>query len=344
MSQAARQKVFVLALAGTSPAVVTELLWHLVAVERVAVVGVELWTTAGGPRSGIESLKAFWSRFGELQASLGTSCAVPDRMPEGTLDPPTGWTGAPFWLVAPRRPSGDAIDDIRTDDDAQSYAAQLHDRVRGLCHTADTRIPDDVELVGGMSGGRKTMGSGLLTAFSLQARSPARLLHVLAHPDVENTDFAFPKSVSESALVSAHEVPFFPLRELLASGQVPTHALDSESYDELCVRLRDAARGSDVARIENATTLVLARGTHVMRIKLAPEEVTVYRLMCRREGADLAAARLALRKAGLSKDTFRKKCERLADKLREHTDLSFWRFVPVNRGATYRVPAWESLE
>lgn len=75
--------MYVIAVLGTSPAILTELMWWLVVREGKSVLGLEVWTTAsisGGP-SGVQSLEKFLrdGRYGELKDALGVNAMhVPD--------------------------------------------------------------------------------------------------------------------------------------------------------------------------------------------------------------------------------------------------------------------------
>ncbi|MEQ1506865.1 MAG: CRISPR-associated ring nuclease [Myxococcota bacterium] len=258
----ARRKVFVIAVVGMSPAVVTELLWHLVVVDGVDVVGVELWTTGHLTRkSGVRSLADRYGWLADLSAALGDAG---DRLPAFPAEfdyerPPSGgWSDRPLRVVVPHRPDGDPIDDIATEADATEFGAQLHDRLRRLRGVGATPVPPGIELIGSLAGGRKTMSAALQTAFSLQAPAPARLVHLWVHPSIENDrtllpEFAFPvgsvKGLAPEEQVTVYDVPFLPIRELV-HGTSFVKDLDVRPFTELCGELTRLALGTPSAHVD----------------------------------------------------------------------------------------------
>lgn len=192
------QPVYVFALMGTAPAVVTELCWHLVTVQRKQIVGLEIWTT--GPDddpglSGAKSLRlaldngAWESLRGTLSAAARAALPhmpsfdalreAPPPSREELAHASAGDLGTRFALFTDA--GGTPLRDVRDPLDADLVQATLHDRVREL----RLGLPSKVDLVASLAGGRKTMSAALSTAFELQARPQDRLVHVLVHEELE---------------------------------------------------------------------------------------------------------------------------------------------------------------
>ena len=245
---------YALILLGTSPGIVTELIWWLLTVDRRRLLGVEVWTTGSDQvsegRSGYRSFQEALSEgggWGVLRDSLGAaSASVPElvgwpRWPDSLPDGPI--TDQLSVVLFGSRAS--QLTDIRTPADARTVAAQLHDRVRVLRRT----LPDDVELVGSLAGGRKTMSASLYGAFSLQARPQDRLLHMLLHPEVEaltkggSQFFAPTEALREQTglaferQLEAYEVGF-PLVGELAGDKALRQVLDTHAHEGIWPALR----------------------------------------------------------------------------------------------------------
>lgn len=171
--------VYIVALLGRSPAVLTELVWQLAVAEGHRIVGMEVWTTRGAD-GGEASLRALclppfpWRELGrltELPALTATGWPTP---------PGDGFAGGPVsvgWFEV----DGAALEDIRTHAESRAVEATLHDRVALLA----ARLPADVTLVGSLAGGRKTMSASLQSAFALRGRPGDRVVHVLLASVIE---------------------------------------------------------------------------------------------------------------------------------------------------------------
>lgn len=228
--------VWVIAVLGHSPGVLTGLVWALCR-EGLDIVGIEVWTTTGG----VARLEGDLRRPDDPWLAL-EGVVRPRRFPRppppGTLEehpPPRGDALARavrqrtcFATNVLRSATGDRLEDIRTLGDAEVLQEALYDRVEAL--TRD--LPPEVQLVGSVAGGRKTMSAGLQAAFTMYAEPTARLVHVLVHPDIERPyprlrAFRFPGDGSQEAWladedapppppvgqqVQLTEIPFAPLR------------------------------------------------------------------------------------------------------------------------------------
>lgn len=353
--------VHLLAVVGTSPGVVTELMWWLEAVEGLAVSSVEIWTTTVG----LEALRNWSERtraWEKLGAALGPS-------PERPL-PDAQWLPSPppahphpvpgsFSHVVPSR-EGVYLEDIRTSDDAQLLYAALYARVRELCRV----LGEEEVLVGSLAGGRKTMSAALDLAFSMHARSQDRLYHVLTHPRIEadaarRASFAFPTAEVEAALgvplaqqIEAYAVPVPRWRALLAMPKGGLDAivrgldeLDFEALWSTVPGVSAAVRAEVQDTGDTATLRVLAGAAERVSWELSRASAALYLVLAQHpeglthrqwheavnavaDGRDLARATLA---------THRKRANRLQEDL-ETLELQFPSFFPYRDGSRWRIP------
>jgi CRISPR-associated protein (TIGR02584 family) len=263
------KRCYVIATLGTSPAVLTELLYALVAGEGLDVVGLEVWTT--GPavpsdktETGLLKVEQFIENgaWGRLRASLGDSGT---RIPPA-VDVRVAPDAAVAEVLAGRRGAGLAVfggpasplNDVRNAGDAFSMDTTLFERVQAL--TRD--LPEDVLLIGSLAGGRKTMSAGLQGAFSMLGRRQDRLVHVLLHPLIEaglrprdgapKIDYEVPRAdvpgaedVPFDKQIELHDVHFPILRELMERASYPgftsAAAFLQSDYKTFLKTLRNAA-------------------------------------------------------------------------------------------------------
>lgn len=226
-----------LAVSGSSPAIITETVWAL-AEETPPVIPdqVVVVTTSNGETALKKQLLEPRPEWGGIsvwqslrQSLLGKNYARDSRL---MLDPPVivsrsdGATGASRLL-----------EDIRTPEDNAAAAEILLTTVRRFS------TDPDHQLLGLLSGGRKTMGALLHAALSLAGRPGDRLLHVLVtepfeHPKLSPA-FFFPGQPGESehrlpgpeavpiphhkAMIDLADMPLVALGELVfnRSNQVP---------------------------------------------------------------------------------------------------------------------------
>lgn len=251
------QRCFVLATLGTSPAVLTELLYHLAVNERADIVGLEVWTTTKGQDDLAQHLSSgAWTRL--LDDVTGATGA--GRLPTRQTMLDTGeivgevTRGRRPLVVRSFRGEDGPLADVRTPADARSMDARLFERVQAL--TRD--LPADVVLIGSLAGGRKTMSAGLQGAFSLLGRPQDRLVHVLLDPRLEalgfkelrdynapTAEWAARSGVPIEAQVTLHDVHFPLLRGLLerarVDGREPLAGLIGKDYASFLRAMRDAA-------------------------------------------------------------------------------------------------------
>lgn len=244
---ARHERTALIAVLGSSPAVLTETLWalaresHPVIPEKIVVI-----TTATGSeithRQLLTPIPTWKGRtvWQALRTALLGKSAVRD--PRLQLE-------SPVVITAPDGNTGTMrqLDDIRTGTDNTAAAETILQTVRRFTTDPDTR------LIGLLAGGRKTMGALLHAALSLSGRKGDRLLHVLVnepfdHPKLDPI-FYFPgqpgpsrhgvegaQSIpNASALIEIADVPLVALGELVAAktGSLPaTFASLSRAADE----------------------------------------------------------------------------------------------------------------
>lgn len=102
------------------------------------------------------------------------------------------------------------FDDISTPEESSSAADFILDVLRQFTERPDT------ELVASIAGGRKTMSALMLACMSLLGREQDRVCHVLADESfiAQNKGFLFPRTPSETAAarIQFYEIPFVRVR------------------------------------------------------------------------------------------------------------------------------------
>lgn len=281
------QGVYVLAVLGESPSVLTELLWWLCVVERRPIAGVEVWATGRGARF-VRSL-ATGDAWRSLEASTGP---LPDLQPEGT--PPDAAHG---FRIHRFRLGESVLDDVRSEPESAAVSGILHDRVR----TLRAALGDHIQLVGSLAGGRKTVSGALQTAFCLQAGPTDRLVHVLLHPDLESSlrdegrmaEYVSPQQrwtdlsgVAGAEQIVVYDAPFPRIKHLVRRRLAD--ALERLSWDEVWPVL-DANAGRNPTATLTRTTF--QEWTYTIRD--AESAVCLYEVtLGKRPGAVLAAMAL----------------------------------------------------
>jgi len=216
-----------LAVAGSTPQIVTETLWWLKnrADTGVDVQSVHVATT--------QAARVF------VQGLCDSDGAITRLVRE------YGGTVPRLDVHVFEGPDGEPLQDIRNSAESAAFAKGITDLVRRL-----TMQPDTV-LHASIAGGRKTMGFLLGQAMAMFARPQDRLSHVLVAPQHESCrDFWYPTRVStilrgasgeefdaRDAQVELSSVPFVRLR-----GKLTAHDLRSAVADPslLTRRIQDA--------------------------------------------------------------------------------------------------------
>jgi CRISPR-associated protein (TIGR02584 family) len=222
------REILLLAVAGISPAVITETVWalafppkgHPPAIpHRVRIIT----TTIGAVH--IDKLRAPAPCFGGLSPWEALRHAILQRFPlfhdRLHLEPAI--------ILAKPSPRGihRELDDIRTPEDNEAAA----DRILEIVRSITTR--NDQRLIASIAGGRKTLGALLYAAMNLVARDDDLLTHVLVSEPFEtplDPPFWFPSEPpilhrrrdqhgaivqeisSAEARIDLAPVPFVPLR------------------------------------------------------------------------------------------------------------------------------------
>jgi CRISPR-associated protein (TIGR02584 family) len=213
-----------LAVTGLSPQVVTETLYHLCCRRQPSFVPTEihLVTTREGARHAeLTLLHPHQGRFRRFLDDFGLQGRV-------------SFAQADIHVL--RGANGQALEDIRTEEDNTAAADTITALVRQFTRDADCALHVS------LAGGRKTLGYYLGYALTLFGRAQDRLSHVLVSPPFEsNHQFYYPPPVPEvlftrdnrpintdEAEITLAEIPFVSLRHGL-----PEHLLAGEaSYME----------------------------------------------------------------------------------------------------------------
>lgn len=258
--------VYVLAVVGQSPAVLTELLWWVARRRRQAIAGIEVWTTEGGAAA-LRALVAgpAWQR---LQERIGR---LPELAPADT--PPSATFGFRLHCHVVQ---GVVVKDVRTRQEALQVNKELHDRFSSLRRS----LPSEIPVLGSLAGGRKTVSAALQNAFCLQALRSDELVHVLLDARLEAflkesrrlPEYVFPTAewaqasgVPEEDQVLAYAIPV-PRIRLLAPDRLP-EVLRSKPWDEVwpLVDAEVVPREAELCQVEGGGWhyVVHARGRHI---------------------------------------------------------------------------------
>lgn len=158
----------IIAVLGTSPAIITEFAWWLSTIKRKQIAGVEIWTTrVPGTKNEPHGRKFLleqqnWRNLREHLRRNGRH--LPAEKPH-------------FHIF---KADNQYIDDIRNEDDSRAITKQLCDAVIKLHEKPETVLHACI------SGGRKTMSSTLQLAMQLFGEKDDRVYHVLMHPFIES--------------------------------------------------------------------------------------------------------------------------------------------------------------
>jgi CRISPR-associated protein (TIGR02584 family) len=241
------EEVYVVALVGKSPGVVTELLWYLAKQEGRKIAGVELWTTYGAWSPGTPGLADDGpAMYAKLAAKGGGLPQWPSSL-QPVEDPELAPTGQVQVYI----PGGPSLPDVTNEREARLFGEALHRRIAYLRREIPSR------LVGSLAGGRKTMTASMQSAFGLYARGSDRLCHVLVNRTVENklgqkalSAFAFPTrtigGVAPKDQLSVVDVPFFSAADYLAAVERRTaQQLVTDAREQL-----EGLRAASTGRLE----------------------------------------------------------------------------------------------
>lgn len=239
------KKNVLVAVAGQTPAIVTETLWALEQQRAIRVDEIRVMTTARGRRGIVGRLLGEGGQFERYCDDYGI--------------PPGRIAFSESTLYTLTRRDGDELEDIRSSEDNMEAANQVFALVREWCNRKDEILHCSV------AGGRKTLGIYLSMALMLCGRPEDTLSHVLVAPQFESgvPDFFYPppqprfyrrrtgfdsagrplfESVSsQEARVELAEIPFLRLREAIG-GEIPLEKglTDAIAHSELILNYLQA--------------------------------------------------------------------------------------------------------
>jgi len=221
--QGTQKRNVLVAVAGQTPAIITESLWALEQERRMRIDEIRVITTAQGRTTVIEQLLGENGRFAEYCADY--------RVPAGRI----AFSEQSIYVLSG---STGELEDIRTSQDNTAAADQVFALIREW-----TQRRQDL-LFCSLAGGRKTLGVYLAMALMLCGRSEDSLSHVLVSPEFETGvhDFYYPppqdrcyqrlagfdperravyqRVSARDARVELADIPFPRLREIIG-GELP---------------------------------------------------------------------------------------------------------------------------
>jgi CRISPR-associated protein (TIGR02584 family) len=254
-----RPDTTLLAVAGMTPAILTETAWAMAKETPAAVPSrvVAITTLAGRERIRAELLEGGQWEALRRALKLGRS---------GGLE--FGDTGLHMRVIV-RGPH--ELADIRTREDSEAAADFILDVVRGFVENPDTRV------VAAISGGRKTMGALLYAAMSLIGRETDRVVHVLADEELEqrrDKRFYFPRTAAEARKLHMAEIPFVPLRNRFSDlGRMPG---GFSAMVRQCTRSLSESDGPADVSLDVVRRMVSVNG---VSIRLGPRAFGMLRFM-----------------------------------------------------------------
>jgi CRISPR-associated protein (TIGR02584 family) len=265
-------KRIMLAAAGKTPQVVTETLYALGVGQTPAFVPTEVHvvtTAEGAARARLTLLGNEPGWFRRLCADYGLEGIRFDAECIHVL----------------RGAEGEALEDIRTEEDNRAAADAITELVRRLTEDPEAALHVSI------AGGRKTMGFYLGYALSLYGREQDRLSHVLAPAPFEShPEFYYPTRESRviytagpdsrpldtaAARVALAEIPFVRLRHGL-----PERLLRGQSSFVEAVEAAQRRLGPVAVVIDLKRRRIAAGG---VQVKLPPAELAFYSWLARRK-------------------------------------------------------------
>lgn len=200
------QRYDLVAVMGTSPAVLTETIYALARRHRPwKPRSLHVITTTVGA-SFLDAFLLGHERYYRGR-TIEPAAARWDAFCDEVL-------GEPLPFPEPLIPTlaGQLLDDIRHPGGDEALADLCYTTVADL-----TQEADGVPVVGSIAGGRKTMSAHLQVAFSVYARPQDRLVHILVRPDRYETDrsFFYPSGDTPDAELDLIDVPFPRLNRVL---------------------------------------------------------------------------------------------------------------------------------
>jgi CRISPR-associated protein (TIGR02584 family) len=235
----AEQRTILVAVAGGSPAIVTETLWALTQQRGERVDEVRVITTSKGEKA----IRAALLDPASNKVTPGVS-RFADCCSECGLPP----TSVSFSIHTLTGPKGLALADIRDDKENQTAADQICALIQDWTSESNTKIYCSA------AGGRKTMSIYLTIAMMIYGRTDDRLFHVLVEPEEAEhcREFFYPyrkprtftyidnsgkrkKFFTKNARIDLGEIPFVKLRIL----ETPNIFGQYQNYSEIVSAVQD---------------------------------------------------------------------------------------------------------
>ncbi len=273
-----------LMVTGRTPQVVTETLYALCVTQNPPFIPTEvhLITTAEGAQDArLALLSTDGSWFGRFCGDYGLGTIV--------------FTSEQIHVI--HNGDGQAVDDIRTEEEHRACADLITEMVRAF--TADA----DAALHVSLAGGRKTMTYYLGNALTLFGRPQDRLSHVLVPPPYEsNREFFYPTPESrplyieplkryfdaKDAKVTLAQIPFVHLRDSLPR-RFKTLEEGKASFSDVVSAMQQALEPPAVKIDYVAGGLSLAGGQFV---ELSGADLAFYGWLARRRTASVAPVQI----------------------------------------------------
>ncbi len=220
------EELWLLGMVGMSPAIITETVWALAQQPKPQIPSRIIVITTARGRQEIErslftplprfQLRTAWQVLREALANSGQDLKNKLRF---------GLTGDDIRIITQQDSAtglSHELTDIRTLQENDAAADFILEQVRGIVQNPD------VDLVGSVAGGRKTMGALLYGSMTLAARETDRLTHVLVSEPFETLrEFYFPAQPGgaiatpsgepqdpATARIELADISFVPLRNL----------------------------------------------------------------------------------------------------------------------------------
>lgn len=255
-----QKKIKLIAVAGTTPQIVTETLFHLLLIDKQKVEEIIVLTTEKGAeilKNTIQKENIIFKLYEEYGLST-------DSLPVFTVEK----------LMDN---NNKALADVRNNEENICAAKHIINFIRDKAADMDSRLHCS------LAGGRKTMRSYMALAMNLFGREQDELSHVLVYPaEIENNkNFYFPHKNEKDIRIDLARIPFIRLRDKIESLFGDLSMLSFEDMLNLC--------NSDVETLVLKTTAKLINEQYCLYIrwgdrseytlKMEPKLFSIYRFL-----------------------------------------------------------------
>ncbi len=284
-------KNIMIAVAGSTPQIITESLYDLMIQRKVSIDSIVILTTKHGREKCEQML------LNPVKGAFYTFCKDYQMMPHTiSVSIETILDG-----------QGQELYDIRTEQNNQNAATFINDQIARLCNDAENTIYATI------AGGRKTMSAYLAYAMQFHARKQDKLFHVLIEPGAleSNTQFFYPPPQSDGVLqlkdqqgnpleipsdkikITNAEIPFIRLREHIAF----MGSISPLSYADMVRYTQDALDQSFIPQVSiniDDCLLEIQWRNYIWKIAFKPLDLAFYSYMLdKREIVNTETARHA---------------------------------------------------